>query len=421
MKAKSPAKKILTKGPELEKIVLKTMREISNIVGATLGPGGNPVLTERPESGLPASITKDGVTVFKSLGYADPAAHTIMETARDASVRTASEAGDGTTNSAVLAESIVRKIYGFCNANPKMSPQKIVRHLERMFKDTIEPTIRALSHNVDSTTDEGQEILRNVARISANGDLDLANAVMECFMITGDQGNVTITESSGPSSYQVESVDGYPIPMGYEESCAKFYTKFINDPGTQQVILEKPRFLVYHGVITSIQSILHIMQTAGIAFGQWVEGKREDKIQNIVIVAVGFSETVLATLAANFVMPDNLNVFPLVAPKSPQMNGQLYYLEDICAMTGAVLFDQISRPLETATLNDLGPGVDSFECQRYRSTILGFADEALLQDKISEVEKQLENPESILDRILLEERMAKLSGGIARLRVIGAS
>jgi len=154
MKAKSPAKKILTKGPELEKIVLKTMREISNIVGATLGPGGNPVLTERPESGLPASITKDGVTVFKSLGYADPAAHTIMETARDASVRTASEAGDGTTNSAVLAESIVRKIYGFCNANPKMSPQKIVRHLERMFKDTIEPTIRALSHNVDSTTDE---------------------------------------------------------------------------------------------------------------------------------------------------------------------------------------------------------------------------------------------------------------------------
>lgn len=420
-KVKTPAKKVLTKGPKLEEAILSTMREISEAVGVTLGPGGCPILTERPEYGLPSSITKDGITVFRSLGYDDPVKHCIMEAARDAATRTASEAGDGTTSSAVLAESIVRRIYAYCKANPRVSPQKIVRRLEFIFKDTIEPTIRSLSRKVDFSTTEGKEILKSVAKISANGDEDLATAVMECFDIAGDHGNVTITEQSGPSSYEVEAVNGYPIGIGYEESCAKFYQKFLNDPGSQRVFLEKPIFLVYHGVINTVQTLLPLMQAIGSNWALFNEAESDKDLHNVVVIAAGFSETVLGTLAANFAMSDTINVFPLVAPKSPQINGQLYFLQDICAIANAKLFDPINRPLETARLEDLGPGLDSFECQRFRSTILGYADESVLVDKISEVEQLLRNPESELDKILLEERMAKLSGGIARLKVIGAS
>ncbi len=94
-KVKSVAKVVLPKSKKLETVVLQTMRKISDIVGRTLGPGGNPVLIERQEFGVPSLITKDGVTVFRSLGEDDPVAHAVMEAARDASVRTATEAGDG--------------------------------------------------------------------------------------------------------------------------------------------------------------------------------------------------------------------------------------------------------------------------------------------------------------------------------------
>src|SRR6266436_8594400 len=96
-KVKSVSKKIHVKGPKLQKLILDTMKTISDIVGATLGPGGMPVLIERGEYDLPASVTKDGVSVFRSLGFEDSAAHTIMESARDAASRTAASAGDGTT------------------------------------------------------------------------------------------------------------------------------------------------------------------------------------------------------------------------------------------------------------------------------------------------------------------------------------
>ena len=109
LKIKSAGKEYLTQGPELSAKVLKTMKVISDLVGATLGPGGHSVLLERQEHNLANFVTKDGVTVFRSIGFKDPIAHAIMESARDASVRTASEAGDGTTTATILAYSIVKK------------------------------------------------------------------------------------------------------------------------------------------------------------------------------------------------------------------------------------------------------------------------------------------------------------------------
>lgn len=440
-KVKSVAKQVTPKGQRLQNVVLLTMKTASDVVGATLGPGGMPVLIERQEHNLPPMITKDGVTVFRSLGFDDPAAHCVMEAARDAAVRTASEAGDGTTTATVLAEAIVRHASEFTKTNPRVSPQKVVRRLERAFRDVIEPTVRACSWAADFTTDEGRRLLHAVAKVSANGDVALADKVLECFDLVGDEGNVTIAEVSGPSAYEVERIEGFPVPMGYEECCGKYYGKFINDPANQRVLLDNPVFIVYHGRITEIQTIVSLMERIGTMWqsnGQCLEAvKHEDGTfenvvktfenwdarHNVVVVATGFSESVLAQLAVNMGDAHSINVFPLLAPQSPIANSQQKFLEDVAAITGARVLDPLNAPLDRASVDDLGwgEGLRTFEAYRFRSTIIGNTNEEEIILRADQLKVQIETAESELDRILLQERLGRLTGGIARLKVIGAS
>lgn len=419
-KIKSVAKSIQTKGPALEKTILKTMKVISDIVGGTLGPGGRQVLIERQEFALGPMVTKDGVTCFRALGFDDPAAHCVMEAARDAAVRTASEAGDGTTTATILAESIVRHTKEFCAGNPRISPQKVVRRLERAFKEVIEPLIRKLAYKADLSTPEGRDLLKNVAKISANGDTELSDAVMECFDLVGDDGNVTIAEVNGPSHYEVEKIDGYPISMGYESSCGKFYCKYINDQQAQRCILEKPVFLLYHGKVTEFQSLLKVLD---LVHQEW---QANGGPHNVVLVATGFSEQVMSLLAFNFPEGNSLNVFPLLVPQFPFPNGQLYFLQDLAAITGATLLDPLNETLEHALPDDLGFGVASFEVTRFRSNVVSHSPRPQEQEdcillRVDELKAQLDRAESQLEHMFLEERIGKLTGGIARLKVIGAS
>lgn len=413
-KAKSAAKQIQTRGPGLERLVLETLKTISSIVGSTLGPGGRQVLIERQEHNLPPMVTKDGVTVYRALGFDDPAAQTIMEGTRDASVRTASEAGDGTTTTAILQEAVVRRIHEYCKANPRVSPQRVIRRIERAFRDVIEPVVKKLSTKADLTTPEGRKLLFNVAKISANGDTELADAVMKCFDLVGDDGNVTIAELNGASRYEVERIEGFPIGMGYEESAAKFYPKFINDPGNQRVLLEKPLFVVYHGRIHDPQSLFGLLSKLGYEF-------ESEKIgPNVVLCATGFSENVLGYLALMFAADNALNVYPLLAPQSPFPNGQLDFLMDLAAVTGSTLLDPMSLPFEEALPEHFGKAL-TFESYRFRSNIVGKASDDLLLLRVDELQTNLARAESQLDTIYLQERIGKLTGGIARLKVIGAS
>lgn len=427
-KVKSVSKRITAKGPKLSKVVLNTMKTISDIVGATLGPGGRQVAIERFEHAIPPMLTKDGVTVFRSLGFENAEAQCTMECARDAAIRTASEAGDGTTTATVLAEAMVRLADEFCTKHPHHRPQKVVRRLEATCRDSLLPSIQAMSIKVDSTTDEGRSLLRNVAKVSANGEEELADAVMKCFDLVGDEGNVTIVEVSGSSHYEVEQIDGFPIGIGYEDSAAKFYPKMINDAGRQMSVMEEPVFVLYHGTLTEVQSAFSILSKVGDMFQLLIQGEQtEYRHHNVVFVAVGFSEQVLGAFASSWGLADSIKIFPLVIPKSPLPNFQTQFLEDLSAITGATIFDPINKPLDTGTLEDLGPGTASFESSRFRSVIIGRAAnkgepwETKLIDQISVVEAQLENPESDLDRHLLQERLGKLTGGIAKLRVVGSS
>lgn len=425
-KPKSAHKQITVKSPKLKKLILETMRTISDIVGSTLGPGGQPVIIEKQDMNMPPTVTKDGVTVFKSLGFKNAEAHAIMEVARDSASRTATEAGDGTTTSTVISEALVRGLYEYCENNPQVSPQKVVRRLEQLFKTIIEPTIKGLATKVTLNNDKDKELLKCVARVSANGDDDLAKAIMECYDITGDGGNVALVEGVGASRYEVEKIDGYPIESGWDNSCLRFFDKFINDPGSGATIMENPVFLLYHGKLTEIQTISGFMRHIG---EQWQEdperydsskGEYTDKA-NIVIVACGYSESFVGNLASNFGLKDTINIFPLLAPLSAQPNGQLMLLHDLSAIASAKIFDPLSNPIERGNLVDVGPGVTSFQCGRTKSVVIGHTDTSLLETRIEEVELMVKSPESVLDEILLKERAAKLSGGIAKLRIWGSS
>lgn len=414
---------MLSRGSDLQNLILQTLKTCSDLVGSTLGPGGMSVVIERQEENMPPIVTKDGVTVFRSLGFTDPTAHVLMETARDASIRTASEAGDGTTTATILAEAFVRYTQEYCNKHPQVSPQLVVRTLQKTFKNVIEPKIDSMLIRPTMGTPEGQTQLHAVAKVSANGDSDLADAVMQCFDIIGDAGNVTIVEATGPSKYVVQKIEGYAIPLGFEECCGPFYQKFVNDPGAQQCLLDRPSFIVYHGRITDFNMLYPILNMIAGAVNdgvQLVEGKK--LTHNVVILATGFSETVLAQLAGGFVMEGTLNVFPLLAPMSAVRTGQFDFLMDIAAMSGASMMDPLEKPLQNFSMDDLGVGPTSFECTRFRSSVIGFRDELLLFDRIDQIQKQLtEVAASDLDKILLRERLAKLTSGIARLIVQGPS
>jgi chaperonin GroEL len=416
-KVKSVAKQMLTRGPELQKLILKTMKTCSDLVGSTLGPGGMSVVIERQEPGLPPVVTKDGVTVFRALGFENSTAQVLMEAARDASIRTAADAGDGTTTSAILAESLVRRTQEFCLKYPEISPQLVVRQLQSLFDDVIEPDIKKLARPADLSSEDGRKLLHGVARISANGDSKLADAVMNCFDVTGDDGNVTIIDSSGPSEYLVERIDGYPVPIGYEDCCGPFFPEFINDVGSQQCVLEKPLFLLYHGSISDYNQIWSILQLVA------AEASDNRCSPNIVIAATGFSETVLANMAASFKMPNGVRPFPLRTPLTAIKSGQHDFLLDLAALTGTKVYNPLTDGLASVQrLEDFGTGPTSFEASRFRSTVIGYRDEILVLERVDEINKQLSGADlSEYDRTMLRERLAKLTSGIAKLIVRGSS
>ena len=414
-KAKSAPKIFMSDKKELQGIVLRTLERASDIVSSTLGPGGRNCLIESDYPGLPNRNSKDGVTVLKSLGAINPYEHMLLEQVRDAATRTASEAGDGTTSATILSYGIVKHLFDFCNRNPKHSPQKAARRITKIANELLIPYVQSRSVSID---EENKNLLEMVARVSSNGDVDMARSVIQAFeeIGYGDASHVTIRELSGRKGYKVERIDGFPIPQGYEDSVGKFHAAFINDQANARCFLEKPLFLLFDGAINDIVSVVPLLNDLGNKYVN--EGNSDFK--NIVIFANGFSENVLTQLAFNFVDPSTICVLPMVAPMSQFVNSQQHFLQDLAAFTGATLFG-LGRQLNKISLNDLGRGMESFECYRFRSTVIGDPDPVNIEVRADTLKAMASNAESEADRIFLQERIGKITNGIAKLTIYGGS
>jgi chaperonin GroEL len=413
-KAKTAPKIFLTDQAELQRLVLRAMSRVADAVGRTMGPGGRNTLIESDYPGIPSKNTKDGVTVFKSLGAVDAYEHLIIEQACDVSTRTATEAGDGTTTATVLSYNIIKNLFEFCKNNPKYSPQKAARRIQKVTDELLLPYVESRAIKVN---EDNKELLRMVAKISANGDGDMADAVIQAFeeIGYGDASHVTIRELSGKKSYKVERIDGFPIAMGFEDSIGKLHVAFINDQANQRCYMEKPLFVLYDGNLTDMVTISPLLAGIGQRF---MNGETEFK--NIVIFAHGYSENVLTALAYNFADPNTMNIIPMVTPMQQFINSQTHFLQDLAAFTGATVFG-LKNHLSKAQPSDLGKGMESFEASRFRSTVVGEPDPTNVEVRADDLKVQMTHAESQAEKLSLEERIGKITNGIAKLTIYGGS
>lgn len=414
LKVKTPAKMFTSNLTDIQHKVVETLDEVLEIVGGSLGPHGRNVLIESDLIGIPNVNTKDGVSIFKSLGHQDPAKHLIIEQTRDAAIKTVAAAGDGTTTATILAATLTKNLFAFCNDNRKYSPQKVVRYINKIMKDSILPDIQKMSIKI---TAKNTKLLEQVATISSNGDKEMAAAVISAFDEVGysSSSHVTIQELSGEARYEANVIEGFPITKGYEESIGKFHNAFINDQAHRRCLLEKPLYILFDGTISDMVQIQDVLENIG---QEYISGNSD--YSNLVIISHRFSDKVLNNLALNFNNPLTINVVPLTTPLSQITNAQQSFLLDVSAFTGAKIFD-MNNPLVDATPEDFGSGMEKIEIYRFRTTIIGDPDPVNVEVRADDLKVQIEQSESKIEKIMLEEKLGKLTSGIAQLKIYGAS
>lgn len=414
-KPKSAGKIMISSSEKLNAIVLETLNHMAEMAGSTLGPGGRQVLIERSEIGMRPIMTKDGVTVIKNLGYSNPVRQLILESARDAALRTASEAGDGTTTATILSAAIALHTTLASKAGSKTSPQRIVRELQ-----AIVPYLKnkVKEYSIVTDGDNYVEVLSKVATLSANGDKDLAEKILDAFDRVGEEGNMTIVEATGPSKYTVERISGYTVDQGYEETLKKFSNSFINDKSGTLIGMENPVVILFDGVINDTMQVFDGLQKLS---EYWDKINHPNK--NVLLIAHGFSDSVLGDLHTNWNHPSTINVMPLLSPQTAIRNWRTSFLYDLQAYTGSPVFNPIDKPIydinpKSITENNL---ITNVECSRFRTSIIGREDSYLIESRVEELKEQLKKPESQYEQNDLEVRIGKLTSGIARLYIYGPS
>lgn len=396
---KVKAKQIIADKTRIREIVLKTINDMATIVGSTMGPGGSPVLIERENNGI--LLTKDGVTVAKNLGMADAAANTIVDACKEIAVNTAKEAGDGTTTAIVLGNAIVKFGQEFLKQNPKYSPQRMINDLQNVYKQVIVPHLKNMSIPVS------EDQLKFVATISANGDEDVADAVVKAVTAAGDDGTVLINESPN-GIVSVETLDGYVITTGLKEH-GQIGPAFINDKANQQVKMDNGHVILYDGSINDLK-VPGLIQSAISDNNGYTDGTP------IIIFAHSFADSVLEKFAKT--TKGGLTIVPIKTPRSGLPNGASMFLHDMAAYTGATVYDP-------GSVDDLFiDGIGDFETARinmYESFIIGKPDSDAIENRIVELKSITDAAFSEMDKSFLRAAIAKLTGGVSTILVGGSS
>jgi chaperonin GroEL len=399
---RSKAKQIIVNKDELRNLVCKTIDDMAIIVGSTLGPGGRTVLIERDS--LSPLVTKDGVTVAKSLGAAGAEANVIIDTAKEICLKTAKEAGDGTTTAIVLANAITKHGNNFLQSNPKYNPQRMVSELNDLYDRVILQYLREHAKPVKT-----QAELINVATISANGDKKMAEVAVKAVNAAGEDGHVLIEEAQGNQLY-VESMDGFIVTSGLRDIGA-VGRLFINDRGNQQVKMDRGLVFLYDGTLNDLKVPSAIQQA--------VEGSDFYGLP-ITVFAHGFADVVIEAFGKT--TKGGYTVVPVKTPMSGAANSRTSFLLDMSAYTGANVYDPgtIDKFITEDSINGFGT-FDSAKIGMYESVIQAIPDSNRIDARLAELKHLMDISPSDFDKMHIKAAIGKLTGGIATIWVGGGS
>jgi chaperonin GroEL len=363
---------------------------LANAVKTTLGPKGRNVALDK-KWGAP-TITHDGVTVAKEIELEDPYENMGAQLLKEAATKTNDVAGDGTTTATVLAQAIVNE--GLKNVAAGANPMLLKRGIE------IAASTAAQSIRDNSIEVKGKDDIAHVASISA-ADTDIGDLIAEVMDKVGKDGVITVEESKG-LAFETEYVDGMQFDRGY------ISPYFITDQETMAAVLNEPFILIHDKKISTAQDLIPILEKLVQT------GKRD-----LVIIAEDVDGEALATLVLNKLR----GTFNVVAVKAPGFGDRRKaMLQDISILTGGqVITEEMGRKLDSATLEDLGRA-DKISCTKDDTTIVGGAGtEESITGRINQIKSEIENSTSDYDREKLQERLAKLAGGVAVIGVGAAT
>ena len=364
--------------------------KVANAVSTTLGPKGRNVALDK-KFGAP-TVTHDGVTVAKEIELEDPFENMGAQLLKEAATKTNDIAGDGTTTATVLAQAIVTE--GLKNVAAGANPM--------LLKRGIIEAARVVARNIleQATPIDTKAEIASVASVSAQ-DEEIGNLIAEVMDKVGKDGVVTVEESRG-LEFETEYVEGMQFDRGY------ISPYFITSPDTMEAVVEEPYLLIYDKKISAAQDIVPILE-------KLIQiGKRE-----LVIIAEDVDGEALATLVLNK-LRGMLNVLAIKAPGFGDRRKAM--LRDIAILTGGtVISEETGRKLEGVTLQDLGRAGKVVSTKDDTTVVDGAGDEAAIKGRIEEIRKEIDMSTSDYDREKLQERLAKLSGGVAVIRVGAAT
>ena len=359
---------------------------MANAVGTTLGPKGRNVALDK-KWGAP-TITHDGVTVAKEIELEDPYENMGAQLLKEAATKTNDVAGDGTTTATVLAHTIITE--GMKNVAAGANPMLIKRGIEK----ASEAIVKALKEmSTDVTT---KEDVANVAAISA-ADMEIGELIADVMDKVGKDGVITVEESKG-LAFETEYVEGMQLDRGY------ISPYFITDPERMECVLEDPYILITDRKISAATDIVPILEKLVQV------GKRE-----IVVIAEDVDGEALATLVLNKLR----GMFNALAVKAPGFGDRRKaMLRDIAVLTGGqVISEEVGRKLETVTVADLGQAGKVIATKDDTTIVEGKGSDKDIQGRINEIKAEIERSTSDYDKEKLQERLAKLAGGVAIIRV----
>ncbi len=384
------ATKELLFGNEVRGKIAKGMDLLTEAVKDTLGPRGRNVVIEK-KFGAPA-ITKDGVTVAKEIELEDKFENLGAQLVREVASKTSDVAGDGTTTATVLAQSIFKE--GMKNVTAGANSMSLKRGIDKGVSAVVEH-IRTMSREVQDRKEIAQ-----VAAISANNDKEIGELIADAMEKVGKDGVITVEEAKGLET-TLEVVEGMQFDRGY------LSPYFVSDPEKMEAELEEPYILVHEKKISNLRDMLPLLE----------EAARTGK--PLLVIAEDVEGEALATLVVNK-LRGTLNACAVKAPGFGDRRKEM--LKDIATLTGGqIISEELGIKLENVKLSDLGKAKKVVVDKEHTTIIGGYGDTKAIEGRIIQIKTQVEKTTSDYDREKLQERLAKLVGGVAVIKVGAAT